>query len=84
MGRNAEGKLVEDRPCVLCRYLGLASDSPAEFHHVREGRLGKRGDLGLPLCDRHHRNGPDALHVLGKRAFQEKYGVTELDLLDMC
>jgi len=75
--------MLQPGNCVLCKYLGLADDTPADFHHVREGRLGKRGKKGIWLCPPHHRNGPGALHVLGKRAFQEKYGITELELLDV-
>jgi hypothetical protein len=67
--------------CLVCRRLGHYG-TPAEIHHVRQGRLGVRGDQVIPLCDKHHRNGNRALHVLGKRAFEREFGFTELDLLD--
>jgi hypothetical protein len=57
---------------------------PAEFHHTREGRLGKRGTKGIPLCPQHHRIGPDALHVMGKRAWERKFGITEHQLQEEC
>jgi hypothetical protein len=34
----------------------------------------------IPLCPTHH-VGNDGVHGLGKKAFAEKYGVTEEDLL---
>ena len=72
-------RLIETRPCCLCVRLGLG-ETPAEFHHIREGRQGKRGKKGIPLCDRHHRNGPEAIHVMGKRAWAKKFGSTEQQL----
>jgi hypothetical protein len=80
MGRNAEGRLVEDRGCVLCRYIGLADDTPAQYHHCQTGSLRANED-GIPLCWFHHQ-GPQGIHGLGKKAFTRKYGVTEHDLLE--
>jgi hypothetical protein len=34
----------------------------------------------IPLCFNHH-TGNDGVHGLGKKAFAQKYGVTEEDLL---
>ena len=72
-------RLIELRPCCLCVRIGYG-ESPAEFHHIREGRQGVRGKKGIPLCPPHHRIGPDAIHVMGKRAWERRYGVTELQL----
>jgi hypothetical protein len=66
--------------CVVCHKLGFG-DTPAEYHHIREGRLGKRGKLGIWICVYHHRIGPDAIHVMGKKAWQAKFGITERELV---
>jgi len=81
MAKNKEGKYYEDRPCCLCARLGLG-ESPAEFHHVRDGRLGVRGSGGIPLCPNHHRTGKLAIHTMGKKAWEAHFGVTEKELLD--
>ena len=81
MAKSKEGKYYEDRPCCLCRRLGISDDSPSLFHHVRNGMLGKRGNDGIPLCFEHH-VGKTGIHGLGKRAFEAKYGVTEAELLE--
>jgi len=72
----------EAKPCILCKLLGLAEDSPADFHHTRVGQtFGRRGVDGIWLCAAHHRNGPDAIHVMGKKAWEQKF-YTEQFLLD--
>ena len=81
LAKSKEGKYYEDRFCCLCARLGLG-ESPAEYHHVRSGRLGVRGIDGIPLCPGHHRIGPLAIHVMGKKAWQARFGVTEQELLD--
>jgi len=75
------GERVRALGCLVCRRLGHL-DTPCDLHHVRQGRLGVRGTDVIGLCPNHHRNGPKALHVMGKRAFKREFGLTELDLLD--
>lgn len=69
--------------CILCRRHGV-SDSPAELHHPRTGvGAGQRSsdwDV-IPLCPGHHRLGNEALHAMGRKAFERHYGVTDLELL---
>lgn len=68
--------------CVLCREL-LGLRTPAELHHIREDQgLSKRASdfLVVPLCTEHHR-GQTGFHGLGRRAFEQRYKLTELDLL---
>ena len=71
--------------CILCHHLGYG-DSPAELHHPRTGvGMGRRApntDV-IPLCPNHHRLGNESLHVLGRKAFERMYEVTELVLLEM-
>lgn len=72
-------KRIETRPCVLCRYLGLADDSPASCHHLQTNRLRKNEET-IPLCWHHHQ-GPEGIHGLGKKGFERRYKVSEADLL---
>lgn len=77
------GKLAEIG-CVLCHHLGTPGTS-AEIHHLRSGQgMGQRApsDLTIPLCHIHHRS-DRGFHGMGKRAFEEAYGVSEIDLLVM-
>ena len=66
----------------MCRNQGYYG-SPAEIHHLLTGKgIGHKNsdDLTIPLCYHHHR-GEHGIHTLGKRRWEEKYGL-ELDLLD--
>jgi len=71
----------EIHPCVLCVRLGLG-ETWGEFHHIRERRLGKRGEKGIYLCPPHHRTSNAAIHVMGKRAWESFFGVTEQELYE--
>lgn len=69
--------------CILCRRLGYG-ETPAEVHHQRTGTgAGKRASHKrvMPLCPEHHR-GQSGLHGMGRRAFERRYEVTELELID--
>jgi hypothetical protein len=57
---------IHTQPC-LCRGPGCRGRIHA--HHSGLRGLGQKADdrTALPLCSAHHQNGPDALHVLGKR-----------------
>jgi len=68
--------------CCVCRRMGLFS--PAEAHHPRTGAgagMRSKHNDAIPLCPNHHRNGPEALHVMGRKAWERYHGVTELELL---
>lgn len=70
--------------CILCRHLDWG-ETPAQVHHLREGQgAGQRADdfLTVPLCREHH-NGATGFHGLGRRAFERRYKLSELDLLAM-
>lgn len=71
--------------CILCQHLGFSHDTPAEVHHLREGRgASQRGSdwLTVPLCPEHHR-GNGGIHGLGRKGFEMRYKLSELDLLAM-
>jgi len=65
--------------CSLCRHLEYG-ETPAEIHHLR--RYGGKRSLAevIPLCPEHHR-GNTGLHGLGRKGFENKYGIDEDYLL---
>ena len=69
--------------CVLCVAKG-GPISVAEIHHIRTGTgAGRRSSHfdAIPLCVSHHRHGKEALHAIGRRAFERLHKITELELL---
>jgi hypothetical protein len=69
--------------CIICRRMGYA-DSPAEIHHIRTGiGAGNRAThwQTIGVCPEHHR-GNSGIHGLGRKGFEKRYGITELELLD--
>jgi hypothetical protein len=66
--------------CSLCRHLEYG-ETPAEIHHLR--RYGGKRSLAevIPLCPEHHR-GNTGLHGLGRKGFENKYGIDEDFLLE--
>ena len=73
---------IAEQGCVLCLHLGYGR-TDAEIHHLRHGMgMGQRNNnmSVIPLCPEHHR-GNTGYHGLGRRAFERKYGTTELELL---
>jgi hypothetical protein len=74
--------LVAALGCLICRRSGYM-DTPAEVHHPRTGvGAGRRSsDFDtIPLCPYHHRSSNEALHVMGRKAWERHHGVTELEL----
>ena len=74
---------VADLGCVICRRIGFYG-TPAEIHHARTGTgVGRRASHfdSIPLCPEHHR-GNTGIHGMGRKAFERKYGVTELELVE--
>jgi hypothetical protein len=65
--------------CSLCHYFGY-SETPCEIHHIR--RFGGKRTLAevIGLCPEHHR-GNTGLHGLGRKGFENKYGIDEDFLL---
>ena len=53
----------------------MGFNSPAEIHHINEGRIGKRADFNktIPLCVIHHRQGKESYHYSPKN-FTKKWG----------
>jgi len=62
---------VKQLPCAVC-----GAPPPSDAHHVIHDRYGsaKASDWDvIPLCKRHHQDGPNAIHN-GKRTWREHYG----------
>lgn len=74
---------VQGMGCILCVHLGYGA-TPAEVHHVRVkhgwGRTSHADTIGL--CPPHHRGQPGGVHDMGREEFTERYGVSELELLE--
>ena len=65
--------------CSLCRYQGNEG-TPAELHHIR--RTSKRSLAPvIPLCPYHHRGSNTSIHEMGRKRFEQEYGITEEQLL---
>lgn len=77
--------LVANLSCTLCKRLQLIPPIGSEVHHRRSGTGGGRraSDFDtMALCAPHHRTGEGAIHALGTKAFEARYGVAESDLID--
>lgn len=68
--------------CAICRRRGIDPAIPAEVHHRRTGiGLGRSSHYEtIPLCHEHHR-GNTGIHGMGRRAWEVRHGVTEMDLV---
>lgn len=74
--------IVAAQGCIICRLMGFY-DSPAEIHHIRTGQGMKRAshfDV-IPLCPAHHRTSENAIHYMGRKAWEKRNNVIELELL---
>jgi hypothetical protein len=78
---------VVDLGCVMALLGWEASCERAgqhiHYHHLREDQgAAQRSDafLGVPFCWMHHL-GPNGFHGLGRRGFETRYNLSELDLL---
>ena len=62
-------------PCIVCCQWNLPTNrrsGPVEAAHVGKRGIGQKcaDSEALPLCVWHHRTGPQAHHVLGKKFWQ--------------
>lgn len=78
--KRKEYESIASLGCALCRHLGYG-ETPAHLHHIRRLGMKRENAPVIPLCPAHH-TGNDGVHGLGKKAFADKYGVTEEDLLE--
>jgi len=71
---------IAELGCSLCRYLQLG-ETPAELHHIRRSGVRSRSPV-IPLCTYHHRGSNTSIHGMGRKRFEQEYGITEEQLLE--
>jgi hypothetical protein len=71
---------ISELGCSLCRHQGNEG-TPAELHHIRRGGVRSRSPI-IPLCTYHHRGSNTSIHGMGRKRFEQEYGVTEEQLLE--
>jgi hypothetical protein len=65
--------------CSLCRHLGYG-ETPCEIHHIRRFGGKRKNAEVIGLCPEHHR-GNTGVHGLGRKGFENRYGIDEQTLL---
>ena len=60
---------LHTQPCIVAS----GCSRWIEAHHVGHPRDDHRA---VPLCSRHHRESRDAVHQLGRRAFERQFGIS--------
>ena len=81
MTKNEKQKYrkISELGCSLCRHQGNEG-TPAELHHIRRGGVRSRSPV-IPLCPYHHRGSNTSIHEMGRKRFEQEYGITEEQLL---
>lgn len=76
---------IHNLPCSLCYFLGRKQTSRTIAHHKIGKGLGKKAsDLEtMSLCENCHTKGQDAIHHIGKVAFEEKFGIDQDGLIEI-
>jgi hypothetical protein len=69
-------KFIRQHHCVI----GGCNEVPTIAHHVRMGLAGGTSllppdDRAIALCNSHHTTGPDAIHRLGEKQFEWRFGI---------
>ena len=66
--------------CIACLRMGLG-ETPAQIHHIREGRIARTDTLVLPLCASHHTGSSMSVHMDKERLMRALGVSSEFDLL---
>lgn len=74
MGRVAEVG------CIACLKLGYG-ETPAQVHHIREGRIARNDFLTIPLCREHHTGSRASVHMAKDSLLRALNVGSEFDLL---
>jgi hypothetical protein len=71
---------IRSQPCPVC-----GAHSGVEAAHTGPHALGqKASDYScIPLCHQHHRTGNEALHKIGRRAFQDRFSLDIDELIKL-
>ena len=70
---------ISELGCSLCRHQGNEG-TPAELHHIRRGGVRSLSPV-IGLCPYHHRGSNTSIHGMGRKRFEQEYGITEEQLL---
>lgn len=65
--------------CIVCRMQGV--ESPAQVHHIREGRIARNDFLTIPLCEPHHTGTHLSVHKAKPALMRSLRMGSEFDLL---
>jgi len=71
---------IAELGCSLCRHQGNEG-TPAELHHIRRGGVRSKSPV-IQLCTYHHRGSNTSIHGMGRKRFEQEYGITEEQLLE--
>lgn len=76
---------VAQLPCSLCTHLKRKQTTRTEVHHLHGFGMGKKVSdrLCMPLCSECHRAGEFAFHHIGRVAWEEKFGLTQNQLIEL-
>lgn len=66
--------------CIACRLLGYG-ETPAQVHHIREGRIARNDFLTIPLCEPHHTGTHASVHKAKSALMRALNLGSEFDLL---
>lgn len=66
--------------CIVCDLKGYA-ETPAQVHHIREGRIARNDFLTIPLCPGHHTGTAANIHMAKEALLQSLRMGSEFDLL---
>lgn len=66
--------------CIACGLLGFG-ETPAQVHHIREGRIARNDFLTLPLCREHHQGTRMSVHQSKDALLRALKVGSEFDLL---
>ena len=66
--------------CIACSLLCLG-ETPAQVHHIREGRIARDDMLTIPLCPPHHTGSYMSVHMNKDRLMLALGVQSEYDLL---
>lgn len=71
---------VAELGCIVCWRLGYP-DTPAQVHHIREGRIARNDFLTIGLCEPHHTGTTASVHKAKPALMRSLKIHSEFDLL---
>jgi D-alanyl-D-alanine dipeptidase len=66
--------------CIVCILKGYG-ETPAQVHHIREGRIARDDFLTIPLCEPHHTGTTMSVHMRKEELLASLRIGSEFDLL---